>query len=141
MSRAVDIIKFISLFLLKIRIPYCIISTKGGAIMIRIRELRNARGWGQKDLAAKLQISYQAIGNYETGRREPDIKTIFAMCDLFGVTADYLLGRSDMPKPLITEAEWRTLDAYRRASLRDRQIIDQILAEYAAAAQEKGHAG
>lgn len=110
--------------------------------MIRVRELRNARGWGQKDLAAKLQISYQAVGNYETGRREPDIKTIFAMCDLFGVTADYLLGRSDMPTPLISEAEWRTLDAYRRASLRDRALVDQILAEYVpSAAEEKGHAG
>lgn len=110
--------------------------------MNRIKELRTARGWGQKDLADRLSVAYQTVGHWETGRRSPDLETLEVLCDLFGVTADYLLGRSDMPKPLITEAEWRTLDAYRRASLRDRALVDQILAEYVpSAAEEKGHAG
>lgn len=110
--------------------------------MNRIKELRNARGWGQKDLADQISVAYQTVGHWETGRRSPDLDTLEALCEVFGVTADYLLGRSDMPKPLITEAEWRTLDAYRRASLRDRALVDQILAEYVpSAAEEKGHAG
>lgn len=114
---------------------------KGGAVMNRIRELRQARGLKQTDLAEALSTTRQAVSRYETGERGLDVETIFAICDLFGVTADYLLGRSDMPKPLITEAEWRTLDAYRRASLRDRALVDQILAEYVpSASEEKGHA-
>ena len=104
--------------------------------MIRIRELREARGWGQKELADRLQVAYQTIGHYETGRRSPDLETVARLCDVFGVTADYLLGRSDMPQPLISDADWRVLDAYHRATLRDRQLVDQILAEYAADKKE-----
>lgn len=101
--------------------------------MDRIRELRTAFGWRQDELAEKINVSRQAIGSYETGRRDPDTKTISALCDVFGCTSDYLLGRSDMPQPMITDADWHVLAAYHAATLRDRQIIDQILAEYAPA--------
>ena len=104
--------------------------------MIRIRELREARGWNQKDLADQISSTRQAVGHYETGRRSPDLETLGKLCDVFGVTADYLLGRSDMPQPLISDADWRVLDAYHRATLRDRQLVDQILAEYAADKKE-----
>lgn len=100
--------------------------------MNRIRELRKARGWQQADLAKLIAVSRQAVGNYETGERAPDLETIGKLCDIFGVTADYLLGRSPVPVAQISDEDWLLLDAYRRASLRDRQLVDSILREYRA---------
>lgn len=100
--------------------------------LTRLRELRKKCGWNQDELAKRLAVSRQAVGNYETGEREPDIKTINQLCDIFGVTADYLLGRSDVPTADIPESDWLLLDAYHRASLRDRQLVDSILQEYRA---------
>ena len=100
--------------------------------MNRIRELRKARGWQQADLAKLIAVSRQAVGNYETGERAPDLETIDQLCTIFGVTADYLLGRSDIPQPQISDEDWLLLDAYHRASLRDRQLVDSILREYRA---------
>ena len=57
----------------------------------RIRQLRKDRAWTQKYLGEQLGISASTVGMYEQGRREPDHKTTLAYCDIFGVTADYLL--------------------------------------------------
>ena len=66
-----------------------------------------------------------------------DPPTICKLCDLFGCTADYLLGRSDNPLPAITDAEARMILAYRAASIRDRALMDQILAAYMQADEGK----
>ena len=65
--------------------------------MNRIMELRKAKGWKQDDLAKMVSLSRSAIANYECGLRAPDFSTLEQLCDIFGCTADYLLGRSDVP--------------------------------------------
>ena len=91
--------------------------------MNRIRELRKARGWQQADLAKLIAVSRQAVGNYETGERAPDLDTIDQLCTIFGVTADYLLGRSDVPVAQISDEEWRLLAAWRQADERARAMV------------------
>lgn len=59
--------------------------------MNRIRELRQARGWYQTDLAEKLKTAPNTISRYETGQRQLDPETICTLCDLFGCTSDYLI--------------------------------------------------
>ena len=98
--------------------------------MNRIRELRQNNGWRQEDLAARLNTKRQTVGNYETGERGIDVDTINALCDIFGCTADYLLCRSDNPRPVISNDDAAVLRAYHAASLRDRGLIDQILQAY-----------
>ena len=105
--------------------------------MNRIRELRKSLGWQQADLAEKLAVSRQAVGRYETGDRDPDLETIDRLCDIFSVTADYLLGRSNVPTAALPESDWLLLDAYHRASLRDRQLVDSILQEYRVDAEKE----
>lgn len=69
------------------------------AIAQRIKQLRTERGMTQEELAfalsARRKISKSAIGMYETARREPDIETMEALADCFGVDMDYLLGKTD----------------------------------------------
>lgn len=96
--------------------------------MNRIRELRLTRGWTQNDLAEKMNTAKSVVSRYETERLGLDAPLINRFCDLFGCTADYLLGRSVSPLPVISDDDARLLEAYHAASLRDRALVDQILA-------------
>lgn len=59
-----------------------------------ITELRNEKGLYQKELAAHLKVSTGTISNYEKGHHAPDLETLCRIADFFGVTTDYLLGRT-----------------------------------------------
>lgn len=98
--------------------------------MNRIRELRQQRNWRQEDLAQKMNTKRQTVARYETEKLGIDANTICALCDIFGCTADYLLCRSDNPRPVISDGDAAVLRAYHAASLRDRGLIDQILQTY-----------
>lgn len=91
--------------------------------MNRIKELRLKNGWLQADLAERLNTKPQTVSRYEKGDRGLDVETIFKLCDIFGVTADYLLGRSDMPSPAIAPEEWQLLAAFRRADERAKAMV------------------
>lgn len=96
--------------------------------MNRIRDLRTQRGWRQSELGAKIGASRSTISKYETEDRQLDPSTICALCDLFGCTADYLLCRTASPVQVISDDDARLLEAYHAASVRDRALVDQILA-------------
>lgn len=61
----------------------------------KIKELRKNNGMTQSELAEKLGISASAVGMYEQGRREPDSDMILKLCEVFGTSTDYLLGKND----------------------------------------------
>lgn len=58
-----------------------------------LKALRKEKNISQQQLANILEISQQAINKYENHKVEPDISTLIAMADYFGVTLDYLVGR------------------------------------------------
>jgi len=66
--------------------------------MFRLRELRTKRRISQVKLALDLNMNQNSISRYETGEREADYDTLIALADYFGVSLDYLLGRTDDPK-------------------------------------------
>ncbi|GGE16359.1 transcriptional regulator [Marinithermofilum abyssi] len=76
----------------------------------RLRELRQQHGLRQSDVAKKLGITESAYGYYEQGRREPPYKSLQQLADLFDVSVDYLLGRTDIPSRIETEAAHRSDD-------------------------------
>ena len=55
--------------------------------------LRKNKNVSQKELAEFLQMSQTAISHFETGRNEPDLKTVIKLADFFNCSTDYLLGR------------------------------------------------
>lgn len=62
----------------------------------RLRSLRkNETSLTMKELGKRIGVSESAVGMYERGEREPDMEVIGRIADLFEVTVDYLLGRSD----------------------------------------------
>lgn len=66
----------------------------------RLKELRYKKELSQRELASILNMSPSTIAMYETGQREPDAETLKKIADFFGVTIDYLLGRTDTPSPV-----------------------------------------
>ena len=63
--------------------------------MNKIKDLRISKGWTQEQLGESLGCTGVAIGRYERGARDLDVATINRLCDIFGCTSDYLLGRSE----------------------------------------------
>ncbi len=57
----------------------------------KIRELRRERGLTQIELGKLINISASTIALWETGKREPDIKKLKEIANIFNVTTDYLL--------------------------------------------------
>ena len=57
--------------------------------------LRRQRNLSQRAAANDLGISQALLSHYENGAREPGLAFICRVCDYYGVTADYLLCRSD----------------------------------------------
>lgn len=111
---------------------YCIIFTDfhRGGIMGRLREIREAANKTQKQVAAVLNVRNTAISQYERGDRQLDPGKICALCDYFNCTADYLLGRSDSPYPVISDTDAELLDAYKALPLAIRQAVDSLIAPY-----------
>lgn len=62
--------------------------------MLRIRELRKERKVSQQVLADFLGVTQAALSGWETGRHEIDNANLGRIADYFGVSVDYLLGRS-----------------------------------------------
>ncbi len=56
-----------------------------------IQNLRKAAGMTQKELAEKLNVSFQAVSKWERGDSLPDTSLLLPLCDLLNTTADRLL--------------------------------------------------
>ena len=50
----------------------------------RVRELREAQGWSQGELAERLAVSRQTVNAIETGRYDPSLPLAFRIARLFG---------------------------------------------------------
>jgi transcriptional regulator with XRE-family HTH domain len=63
----------------------------------RLIELRDGRNLSQKEVAAEFGVVVRAYQRYEYGEREPQLSTLIRMADFYGVSIDYLAGRTDAP--------------------------------------------
>lgn len=64
--------------------------------MFKFKECREKAGLTQKAAAISLKVSVQSISNWETGTRSPGLDQVVKLAELYGVTTDYLLGRTPM---------------------------------------------
>ncbi len=61
----------------------------------KLKELRLNKGLTQIEFAKTFNIANGTVGNWETGKRQPDYETLSRIADFYDVTVDYLLGRND----------------------------------------------
>ena len=81
---------------------------------------RPCKGVSQRKAASDLHISQALLSHYENGAREPGLAFVCRACDYYGVTADFLLGRTG------DEAAGRPgPEAIRQLAAQLRQIAEQ----------------
>ena len=104
--------------------------------MNRLKFLREEKGLFQKDIAKLLNVSVPAVNQYESGKRDMSTDTLIILSEYFGVTTDYLLGKSDVRNPgkqiddVLNEAmigmskkEYETLNETQKKQIRDFAIF------------------
>ena len=64
----------------------------------RLRELRKERGLTSEGLAINVQLTKQAISQFENCANYPHINSLVSLADYFDISLDYLVGRSNDPK-------------------------------------------
>ena len=77
--------------------------------------LRKEKGISQRAAAKELGISQALLSHYENGIREPGLAFVVRACDYYGVSADYLLGRTDEPGGAALTERLRSLSKELRA--------------------------
>ena len=102
--------------------------------MNRIKQLREERGMTQPELGKVLNVQGAAISKYENEKIPLTTDTIKALSEFFGVSTDYLLGKTDdkdgqeQSEPeYTTHAERQLLNVYRKYE--DNGFSDETEAE------------
>ena len=86
----------------------------------RLAAMRESRGLTQQnvvDMSNGLIGTIQVYSNYEKGKRNPDYETLCRLATIYGVTTDFLLGRTDEELPQIKETHETTGLSYHAISV------------------------
>ena len=67
--------------------------------ILRLRDLREDRDLKQKDIAELLTIHQTTYSDYELGRLNVPVDALNTLADYYGVSVDYLLGRTSRKEP------------------------------------------
>ena len=65
---------------------------------MRLKFLREQKKLTQLKVAIDLNMSQNTVSRYESGEREPGIAELIKFADYYGVSVDYILGRTDVPE-------------------------------------------
>lgn len=82
----------------------------------RLKRLRKRDNFSREGLGNRIGVSYSTIAKYESGTREPDFDTLNKIAEIFEVSVDYLLGKSEAQQ--------------NKESDRRRAIINKIATEF-----------
>lgn len=64
----------------------------------RIKHLRTERGMSQEAVGKVIGVKRYSVYGYEKGNNFPEVPGLITLADYFGVSTDYLLGRTDNPE-------------------------------------------
>ena len=96
---------------------------------VRLAELRVERGMNQRQVSGELGVSQAVLSHYENGLREPKLEFVLKLCSYYGVTADYLLGRTDERADAATRLSGMICDkisTLEEMRTQEKQIIDEL---------------
>ncbi|MBD1373781.1 helix-turn-helix domain-containing protein [Hazenella sp. IB182357] len=66
----------------------------------RLRELREEKGWEQRELKDIIGVSQSTLSEYENGKKVPRPDKLKKITEIFDVSVDYMLGKTDEKKPI-----------------------------------------
>lgn len=96
--------------------------------------LRKRNGLSRQELAARLNIPYTTLRNYETDQREPGHRFLIQIAKMFSVSVDSLIGLDSKIKPvegeMFTPSPERSIDELIQAhglDDLDRKIITEFI--------------
>ena len=61
----------------------------------RLKLLRKERKWSRKQVAEQLKIVERTYQRYENAERDPTASVLVELADLYDVSVDYLVGRTE----------------------------------------------
>ena len=91
----------------------------------RLRKTREGR-YTQQELAEAIGSSTRMISRYEIGENDPTGEVISKLAELLGISADYLLGRTDDPIASLTEADLSVMERKLIAAVRQGAIVEAM---------------
>ena len=74
-----------------------------------IKNIRKKNNITQEELAEKLNVTRQAVSNWENGKSEPDIKTISTIAGIFEISTDELINYTPKEKETFIKINPRLL--------------------------------
>lgn len=94
----------------------------------RIKALRKARHWPQKQLARMVDIRYELLNKYEGGFGAPSIDTIAKLADALGTTVDYLIHGTEIEQSNLANIRlFRRFQALESLGQDDQQTVMRII--------------
>jgi transcriptional regulator with XRE-family HTH domain len=98
----------------------------------RLRELRLSRHMTLKNMGDAVESKPNTIGNLENAQKSPSLNMVLALADFFGVSVDYLVGRSDSLEPFAVSSydqkedqqENEYEDALKKTLAEDKESVD-----------------
>lgn len=85
----------------------------------RLAEIRKDHNDTQASLAKKLHVTHFTVSSWEQGKSSPPQDMLVQICRLYKVSADYLLGLSDIDPAYMQRRQHQQLSADDIAELRN----------------------
>ena len=91
----------------------------------RLRALRLSRGFTLQNVGDVVGSNRHSIGNMENSRASPSLAMAIALADLFDVSVDYLIGRTDNPAR-IPAGDGEPVETVTEQSLERQKMVGMI---------------
>lgn len=89
-----------------------------------LKRFRRDLGLTQREVAMQLELLPQAYNRYESGKYLPNAEILIKLAKAYDVTADYLLGLSDEPRPKPADAQ--LVSAIKRCRDSIQQVLNEV---------------
>ena len=104
---------------------------------MNFREAREASGVSQKFVAYSLGVKPPNVSRWEAGVTYPTVENLIKLANLYGVSADYLLGLDDGKTVRMSKEEKAMMLAYRKSDPVTRRAVLAVLGLTATEEEEK----
>ena len=98
----------------------------------RLKSLREQHGYSQKYVAISVGVAPSIVSRWESGLKTPSRESIIRLAELYGISVDYLLDRSDNESRLSLDSlsliEKQLLSDYRSLNKQGKEYILQTMA-------------